>query len=222
MPSRIEHLGGEYEKNVTHYESSGHAHDPCTMSQIRSLLNRIDSMKAENSSLRASLNLFDLDNVLAVAKAAVSKAAPVVRAAWAGGVGRSSIEHTKANATDLVTHTDKQVEAMIIAEIRTSFPNHCIIGEETSGASYDLTNEPTWTIDPIDGTTNFVHRFPWTCILISFIVNKEVKVAVTLDPVHQDLFWAVKGRGSWMKNAEFEGQIRTSGTTKVAESVVGI
>ena len=192
-----------------------------TATRIRSLLDQIDLLKAENARL-TSKSSANLDAVLAVAKGAVAKAAPLVQAAWAGGVGRSRVENTKVNATDLVTRTDKQVEALIIAEIRRAFPQHCIIGEETVGSSYELTDKPTWTVDPIDGTTNFVHRFPWTCILVSFIVKKEVQVAVTLDPVHNDMFWAVKGRGSWLKNAEFEGRIRTSGTTSVSDSVIGM
>uniref|UniRef100_G3UKF7 Inositol-1-monophosphatase n=1 Tax=Loxodonta africana TaxID=9785 RepID=G3UKF7_LOXAF len=69
---------------------------------------------------------------------------------------------TKTSAADLVTETDHLVEDLIISELRTRFPSHRFIAEESaaSGAKCVLTASPTWIIDPIDGTCNFVHRFP--------------------------------------------------------------
>ena len=70
----------------------------------------------------------------------------------------------KSNATDLVTETDRSVEKLIVDGIRSKFPSHRIIGEEAtaelgSDMVEEFTDEPTWIIDPIDGTMNFVHRF---------------------------------------------------------------
>uniref|UniRef100_A0A3P8WD59 Inositol-phosphate phosphatase n=1 Tax=Cynoglossus semilaevis TaxID=244447 RepID=A0A3P8WD59_CYNSE len=66
----------------------------------------------------------------------------------------------KSSPADLVTETDQRVETFLISAIRTQFPNHRFIGEESvaAGEALELTDTPTWIIDPIDGTVNFVHR----------------------------------------------------------------
>ncbi|VDM71045.1 unnamed protein product [Strongylus vulgaris] len=72
----------------------------------------------------------------------------------------ASVVKTKATATDLVTETDQAVEKMLIEGLKKAFPDHKFIGEESTagGAKIEWTSAPTWIIDPIDGTTNFVHR----------------------------------------------------------------
>ncbi|XP_071340889.1 inositol monophosphatase 1-like isoform X4 [Trachinotus anak] len=82
----------------------------------------------------------------------------------------------KSSPVDLVTETDQKVEQLIISSIKEKYPTHSFIGEESvaAGAPSVLTDNPTWIIDPIDGTTNFVHRFPFVSISIGFTVKKEV------------------------------------------------
>lgn len=63
-------------------------------------------------------------------------------------------------SNDLVTQTDRQVEQLIFSNLRDAYPNHRFMGEEGSGDCVDLTDDPTWVVDPIDGTTNFVHKYP--------------------------------------------------------------
>jgi len=162
----------------------------------------------------------DLSEVLELSKHAVLEAGKIVSRAWGPGTGRSTVEATKSGTADLVTVTDQQCEEIISRLIKERFPSHVIIGEETVGDTYSLTNEPTWTIDPVDGTTNFVHRWPWTAILISFIVDKEVLVAVTYDAISDELYWATKGGGSFLKSPRYEGPIQTSGTQSIDKSVV--
>lgn len=80
----------------------------------------------------------------------------------------------KANAADLVTETDQQAEKLILGRIRAAFPDHHFIGEEQSAAqgfASGLTDEPTWMCDPLDGTTNFVHSFPWVCTSLALTVR---------------------------------------------------
>ncbi|CAB1350064.1 unnamed protein product [Coregonus sp. 'balchen'] len=81
----------------------------------------------------------------------------------------------KSSPVDLVTETDQKVEQVIISSIKERFPTHSFIGEESvaAGAPSILTDNPTWIIDPIDGTTNFVHRFPFVSVSIGFAVKKE-------------------------------------------------
>lgn len=80
----------------------------------------------------------------------------------------------KSSKIDFVTETDQQVEKMLMDGIREKFPNHEFIGEEetSEGKKVCLSNLPTWIIDPIDGTLNFVHCFPHSCISIALLVNK--------------------------------------------------
>lgn len=78
-----------------------------------------------------------------------------------------------------VTDTDKRCEDAIVRFIRESYPDHAIIGEEdsaASGASPTLTDQPTWIIDPLDGTTNFVHKFPFVCVCIGVAVQRQVRL----------------------------------------------
>jgi fructose-1,6-bisphosphatase/inositol monophosphatase family enzyme len=76
-----------------------------------------------------------------------------------------------------VTETDKECESTIIDAIKEKFPDHLFIGEEGSaegGSIASLTDKPTWIIDPLDGTTNFVHKFPFVCVCIGLAMNKQV------------------------------------------------
>uniref|UniRef100_A0A3Q2Q8L2 inositol-phosphate phosphatase n=1 Tax=Fundulus heteroclitus TaxID=8078 RepID=A0A3Q2Q8L2_FUNHE len=86
----------------------------------------------------------------------------------------------KSSPVDLVTETDQKVEQLIISSLRERYPTHSFIGEESvaAGAPSVLTDDPTWIIDPIDGTTNFVHRFPFVSVSIGFAVKKEVGLDV--------------------------------------------
>uniref|UniRef100_A0A3Q0R6X7 Inositol-phosphate phosphatase n=1 Tax=Amphilophus citrinellus TaxID=61819 RepID=A0A3Q0R6X7_AMPCI len=88
----------------------------------------------------------------------------------------------KSSPADLVTETDQRVEKILIAAIRNQYPQHRFIGEESvaAGERVELTDHPTWIIDPIDGTVNFVHRFPFVAISIAFTVNKQVGRAISL------------------------------------------
>ncbi|KAK5860538.1 hypothetical protein PBY51_022005 [Eleginops maclovinus] len=92
---------------------------------------------------------------------------------------------TKSCSVDLVTQTDQQVEQLIIQSVKDKFPMHRFIGEESvaAGESCVLSDEPTWIIDPIDGTTNFVHAFPFVAVSIGFSVNKQVSLSPTPVPI---------------------------------------
>ncbi|EFN67857.1 Inositol monophosphatase [Camponotus floridanus] len=114
--------------------------------------------------------------------------------------GSKKIE-TKAGDWDLVTQYDKKIEAILIDNLARRFPTHKFIGEETVSHSNflpELTNVPTWLIDPIDGTTNFVHSFPHTCISIALAVNKELEIGIVYNPILEQLFTARRGHGAFL------------------------
>lgn len=90
---------------------------------------------------------------------------------------RNSLRKTvelKSSDIDLVTETDQQVEKLLMDGIRAKYPDHQFIGEEESseGKKAVLTDAPTWIIDPVDGTMNFVHSFPHSAISVALLINK--------------------------------------------------
>lgn len=114
---------------------------------------------------------------------------------------------SKTSAQDLVTEVDKGVEQMIRRLILTHFPNHAILGEEGVSPGADAVNaaleegrkhEYLWIVDPIDGTTNFVHGFPFYCVSIALAVKGELTIGVIYDPVRDEMFVAEKGKGAYM------------------------
>ena len=119
---------------------------------------------------------------------------------------------------DLVTETDKQCEELVLNAIRTAFPTHEFIGEEGSAAqgfTAELTDAPTWMVDPVDGTTNFVHRVPFSCVSIGMAVNKSIVVGVVYNPILDEMFHAVKGGGAFRNDKP----ITTSDTSKLQNAL---
>ncbi|XP_058032463.1 inositol monophosphatase 1 [Ahaetulla prasina] len=105
----------------------------------------------------------------------------------------------KSSPADLVTVTDQKVENMIISSIKEKYPSHSFIGEESvaAGAGSILTDNPTWIIDPIDGTTNFVHRFPFVAVSIGFVVKKQMEFGIVYSCVEDKMYTARKGKGAF-------------------------
>jgi hypothetical protein len=117
-----------------------------------------------------------------------------------------TVEHK--GKVDLVTETDKACESLIFEYLKTAFPSHQLIGEETSAidGTPELTDAPTWIVDPLDGTTNFVHRYPFVCVSIGLVVDKVPTVGVVFNPILDELFTAVKGRGAFLNGQHIYGQ----------------
>lgn len=106
--------------------------------------------------------------------------------------------NTKSDRIDLVTETDQEVEKMLISSLQAQFPGHKFIGEESTaeGLPCELTDAPTWIIDPVDGTMNFVHGFPHVCTSIALTVNKITEIGIIYNPVLEQLFTARRGQGA--------------------------
>ncbi|XP_019625588.1 PREDICTED: inositol monophosphatase 1-like [Branchiostoma belcheri] len=124
----------------------------------------------------------------------------------------------KSSPADLVTETDQNVEKMVFSFFRRKFPTHRFIGEETTaaGVPIELTDAPTWIIDPIDGTNNFVHSFPFVAVAIALAVNKEIEVAVTYNAILDVMYTAARGVGAFRDGK----RISVSGATDMHESLV--
>ena len=116
----------------------------------------------------------------------------------------NSTETKDSNPTDLVTEVDKSVEKFLFSSLKSLFPSFDLIGEETVSSSeskkVDLKNIPTWVIDPVDGTTNFVHGFPFVCICVGLCVNKKPVLGVVYSPILDEFYWGIEGKGSYMND----------------------
>jgi myo-inositol-1(or 4)-monophosphatase len=97
---------------------------------------------------------------------------------------------------NIVTDVDKKAEAMIIKDILAAFPGHSILSEESEPRSGLAPY--TWIIDPLDGTTNFAHAFPFFCVSIALEKSGRVVLGVVYDPIREELFFAEKGRGAYL------------------------
>ena len=143
-----------------------------------------------------------LEETLRAAKWCAFLAGKEIRNAW--GTTSSEVKNTKKNDVDLVTLTDEKCEKMIKEYIRERFPDHLIVGEEETAAGGDVIPEmsakPTWYIDPVDGTTNFIHSYPNSCVSIGLTMKKEPVVGVVFNPITREMFVGVKGRGSQLIN----------------------
>ncbi|KAK6627561.1 hypothetical protein RUM44_010039 [Polyplax serrata] len=141
-----------------------------------------------------------------------------------GEIIKERIWQTKAKVDakscdiDLVTETDQEVEKFLITNLKNNFPDHMFIGEEnvSEGGKCDLTDKPTWIIDPVDGTMNFVHGYPNVCISVALLVNKVPEIAIIYNPVINYMFEARRGLG-----AKLNGQrIQVSKETELSKSLV--
>ena len=98
--------------------------------------------------------------------------------------------------SDFVTRVDKESEACIVRIIRERYPDHHILAEET--VKETVREGYRWIIDPLDGTTNYIHQYPVFCVSIALELRREVIAGVIFDPLRKDLFSAEKGKGAYL------------------------
>jgi myo-inositol-1(or 4)-monophosphatase len=146
-----------------------------------------------------------------------------VRAARRAGsiINRAALDGTALDvkakgASDFVTQVDRAAESAIIEVVHHAYPDHAILAEE-SGARASERAEYRWVIDPLDGTTNFIHGFPQYCVSIAVQHRGAAAHAVIYDPAKNELFTASKGRGAFLN----ERRIRVSRCQRLKEGLVG-
>lgn len=128
------------------------------------------------------------------------------------------VQVTEKQFNDYVTEVDKAAEAAIIEVLTSAYPDHAILAEE-SGASANLhdDNDNVWIIDPLDGTTNFIHGFPQYCVSIALQQRGVITQAVVYDPTRNELFTASKGAGAFLNDK----RIRVTKCDKLADALIG-
>lgn len=103
----------------------------------------------------------------------------------------------------MVTEIDKAVEDLVHNALTEEYPHYKFMGEESYKPGVTiLTDEPTFILDPIDGTTNFIHSYPSYCISLGFALNKKPTVGVIYNPVTNQCFSAIKGKGAYLNDTQ--------------------
>jgi myo-inositol-1(or 4)-monophosphatase len=120
-------------------------------------------------------------------------------------------------ANDFVTEVDRAAEQAIIDVLLRAFPRHGILGEETGSAFGDAGSEYQWIIDPLDGTTNFIHGMPVYAVSIALAHRGVVQQAVVYDPTRDELFTATRGAGAFLNSR----RIRVSSRVRLEDSLIG-
>jgi len=147
-----------------------------------------------------------------------------IKAARSAGaiINRASLDldllkvNTKS-PNDFVTEVDHQAESVIIEQLLGAYPGHGILAEESGRTHGAKDSEYVWIIDPLDGTTNFIHGFPVYSVSIALSFRGQVQQAVVYDPTRNDLFYASKGRGAFLNDR----RLRVSKRTRLADCLVG-
>jgi myo-inositol-1(or 4)-monophosphatase len=157
-----------------------------------------------------SPNLHPMLNV--AIKAARAAGAIINRAA----LDVEAVRISQKQVNDFVTEVDHASEAIIIETLLTAYPDHAIWAEESGKTHGRQGSDSVWIIDPLDGTTNFIHGFPVYCVSIALAVKGKVEQAVIYDPSRNDLFTATRGRGAYMN----ERRLRVSKRTDLRQCLI--
>ena len=146
-----------------------------------------------------------------------------IKAARAAGaiINRASLDVDRLTVTakshnDFVTEVDSAAEEAIISMILEAYPGHGILAEESGRTHGAKHSDYIWIIDPLDGTTNFIHGFPVYAVSIALAYRGQVQQAVVYDPSRNDLFYASKGKGAFMNDR----RLRVSKRTRMLECLV--
>lgn len=121
------------------------------------------------------------------------------------------------SAFNLVTDVDKQSESAVIEIIKAQFPNDQILAEETG--EHVASSKRRWIIDPLDGTTNYAHGYPFFCVSIGYEDAGVMQFGVIFNPISNELFWAEKGKGAYLNDKPIH--VSTNATLATSLLVTG-
>jgi myo-inositol-1(or 4)-monophosphatase len=124
---------------------------------------------------------------------------------------------TTKGPKDFVSEVDRAAEAAIVETLHAAYPDHAVFAEEGTARERNPGAEHVWIIDPLDGTTNFLHGFPQYCVSIALAHKGVVTQGVIYDPVRNDLFTATRGRGAFLNDR----RIRVSRRAHLREALIG-
>jgi myo-inositol-1(or 4)-monophosphatase len=152
--------------------------------------------------------------MLNTAVKAARKAAAIINRA---SLDLDLIRVSSKGQRDFVTEVDRAAEAAIIDTLSTAYPQHGFLAEESGHSHAGREAEYTWIIDPLDGTTNFIHGFPQYAVSIGLRHRGQITQAVIYDPTRNELFTASRGRGAFLNDR----RIRVSRRDRLREALIG-
>ncbi|MBE9075784.1 inositol monophosphatase [Romeria aff. gracilis LEGE 07310] len=152
-----------------------------------------------------------LQRFLAIATEAAQAGGAVLQRYW----GQLSDIQQKGRPGDLVTEADKAAEVEVLGVLRRHLPDHAILAEE-SGRLGTNDNPLVWAVDPLDGTTNYTHQYPFCAVSVGLLIEGVPAVGAIFDPVRGDLFRAARGLGATCNRQP----IRVSETDSLADSLL--
>ncbi len=155
-----------------------------------------------------------LEPLLAAALEAAEAAAAVQRR-YAGRLGMDAA--TEKGTADYVSEADVEAQRAALAVLGERFPDHAVLAEEDDGPRRSSGPGPLWVVDPIDGTTNFLHHHPMHAVSVAVLVDGRAEAGVVACPSTGERWWASRGRGAW-KNGR---RVRVSGQRQLRTSLVG-
>jgi len=152
-----------------------------------------------------------LTNWLNAAKEAARRGADMLEQ-W-----RARFQVQEKGRADLVTEADHASQQVVHDYLSRRFPDHRFIGEEGDAAKTAAADgTPVWIVDPLDGTTNYVHDCPWYCVSIGLMAAGELVVGVVYDPRQREMFIAAKGMGAWLG----ERRLNVSNTDRLERALL--
>lgn len=158
------------------------------------------------------ITIENLQKYLDAATAAAMAGGEILKKYW----GKLESVEEKKYSCDLVTEADKQSEEKIIAFLKSAFPGHQILAEETGYTSAE-SDDFMWCIDPLDGTTNYTHQHPFVAVSIALLYKKQPVVGVVFNPILNELFRAAKGLGTLLNHHE----VRVSQVDNLSKALLG-
>ncbi len=139
-----------------------------------------------------------MKNESEIAISVIKEAGELVRQAFRHNNGTIKLKEDRS----LVSETDLRSNELILKKLKEHFPNDLYLSEEQEDANHTkLTNERTWVIDPLDGTSNFLASLPLFAVVIALVKGGETKLGIIFDPLHGDLFFASAGQGAILNNS---------------------
>jgi len=152
--------------------------------------------------------------ILNIAIKAARRAGAIINRAALGG---APLDVRSKHVNDFVTQVDNEAESAVIEVLRKAYPDHAILAEESGAETGGARSEYRWIIDPLDGTTNFIHGFPQYCVSIGVQHRGALAHAVVYDPFKNELFTASKGRGAFLNDR----RLRVTRCAQLRDALVG-
>jgi myo-inositol-1(or 4)-monophosphatase len=186
--------------------------DSITTNQLAMLQEVIGEDVPSKHRVEASIEEIDLDKAMLIARD-LGKWAIIVASSM--DPGEISL---KQNPADIVTEIDVMIEAHVREVIAANFPGHNFVGEEMGGSFQSDT--PSWYLDPIDGTTNFANRMPWSSMSLALAFNRTPLVAVVIDPWRNSLFEARAGQGAKLNGRKIQVEDQSGVANPLSSRIV--